>query len=181
MKKHKPYQQQTYIAAQFDYLDRLSKHFDYAITLQTNLSTYGINAATMERHLDATRSSLHKFRMRLNRLLTGNGFRRKNDYLPLFVPTIEGSVNTYDKHRTLHIHAALGNLPATATAEILDDGVRQLWSNTSVGTPDIKLVPTTAGTEHRWSRYCTKEAIKGNWEVVDYSNTQVPDRILSQL
>jgi hypothetical protein len=47
--------------------------------------------------------------MRFNRLLTGNGHRRNNDYLPVFITAIEGTQNTYDKNRTLHI--ALGNLP----------------------------------------------------------------------
>ena len=80
----------AYVAAQTDYLDKLAQHCDYALTLQTNLPTYGISAATMEKRLDATRNCLHKFRMRFNRLLTGNGHRRNNDYLPIFIAAIEG-------------------------------------------------------------------------------------------
>ena len=94
----------AYVAAQTDYLDKLAQHCDYALTLQTNLPTYGISAATMEKRLDATRNCLHKFRMRFNRLLTGNGHRRNNDFLPIFIAAIEGTQNTYDKNRTLHIH-----------------------------------------------------------------------------
>ena len=43
----------AYVAAQTDYLDKLAQHCDYALTLQTNLPTYGISAATMEKRLDA--------------------------------------------------------------------------------------------------------------------------------
>jgi hypothetical protein len=172
----------AYVAAQTDYLDKLAQHCDYALTLQTNLPTYGISAATMEKRLDATRNCLHKFRMRFNRLLTGNGHRRNNDYLPVFIAAIEGTQNTYDKNRTLHIHIALGNLPAAATQELLEDGIRQIWAATDVGTTDIKLDRLTKGTEQRWNSYIGKEAhYKNNSEVIDYSNTQAPNKILATI
>jgi hypothetical protein len=100
----------AYVAAQADYLERLAQHCDYALTLQTSLPTYGIGATTMEQRLDATRNSLCQFRLRLNCLLTGNGWLRNEKYVPVFVAAIEGTRNTYDKNRTLHIHIALGNI-----------------------------------------------------------------------
>ena len=72
----------AYAAAQADYLDKLAQHCDYALTLQTNLPTYAISNATMEQRLDATRSSLNQFRLRLNRLLTGNGWLRNANMCP---------------------------------------------------------------------------------------------------
>jgi len=172
----------AYVAAQTDYLDKLAQHCDYALTLQTNLPTYGIGAATMEKRLDATRNYLHKFRMRFNRLLTGNGYRRNNDYLPVFIVAIEGTQHTYDKNRTLHIHIALGNLPTAATQELLEDGIRQIWAATDVGTTDIKLDRLTKGTEQSWNSYIGKEAhYKNNSEVIDYSNTQAPNKILTTI
>ena len=119
----------AYVAAQADYLDKLAQHCDYALTLQTNLPTYAISNATMEQRLDATRSSLNQFRLRLNRLLTGNGWLRKDKYVPVFVAAIEGAQNTYDKNRTLHIHIALGNLPLAATHDLLEDGISRLLKN----------------------------------------------------
>ena len=98
-------------------------------------------------------------------MLTGNGWLRNEKYVPVFVAAIEGAKNTYDKNRTLHIHIALGNLPAAATQELLEDGIRQLWEATEVGTEDIKLDKLTKGTEQRWNEYIGKEAHKGNWEV----------------
>jgi hypothetical protein len=171
----------TYIAAQADYLDKLARRCDYALTLQTNLPTYSICAATMEKRLDATRNNLNLFRLRLNRLLTGNGWLRNDKYVFVFVAAIEGTQNTYDKNRTLHIHIVLGNLPAAATQELLEDGIRQLWAATAVGTTDIKLDKLTKGTEQRWNEYIGKEAHKGNWEVIDYSNTQAPKHILATI
>ena len=171
----------AYLAAQADYLDKLAQHCDYALTLQTNLPTYAISNATMEQRLDATRSSLNQFRLRLNRLLTGNGWLRNDKYVPVFVAAIEGTQNTYDKNRTLHIHVALGNLPLAATHDLLEDGIRQLWAATAVGTTDIKLDKLTKGTEQRWNEYIGKEAHKGNLEVIDYSNTQAPKHILATI
>jgi hypothetical protein len=171
----------AYIEAQADYVAKLVQHCDYALTLQTSLRTYGISASTMERRLQSTRNSLHRFRMRLNRLLTGNGWKRNDKYVPVFVAAIEGTQNTYDKHRTLHIHIAIGNLPPSVTHEHLYAGVRQLWMNTEAGTADIKLDKLQRGTEQRWSEYIGKEANRGNWEVIDYSNTQAPKHILNTI
>jgi hypothetical protein len=171
----------AYVTAQADYLDRLAQHCDYALTLQTNLPTYAISNATMEKRLDATRSSLNQFRLRLNRLLTGNGWLRNDKYVPVFIAAIEGTQNTYDKKRTLHIHVALGNLPLAATHDLFGDGIRQLWAATAVGTTDIKLDKLTKGTEQRWNEYIGKEAHKGNFEVIDYSNTQAPKHILATI
>jgi hypothetical protein len=172
-------QKKAYAAAQNSYLDKLAQHCEYALTLQTNLPTYSISAATMEKRLDATRSSLYKFRMRFNRLLTGNGWQRNKKHVPVFVAAIEGTKNTYDKNRTLHIHIALGNLPTAATQTLLEDGIRQLWAATDVGTTDIKLDKLTIGTEQRWNSYIGKEANNNNWQVIDYSNTQAPKHILA--
>jgi hypothetical protein len=135
----------------------------------------------MEKRLDATRSSLNQFRLRLNRLLTGNGWLRNDKYVTVFIAAIEGTQNTYDKNRTLHIHVALGNLPLAATNDLLEDGISQLWAATAVGTTDIKLDKLTKGTEQRWNEYISKEAHKGNLEVIDYSNTQAPKHILARI
>ena len=179
---HTAHNKAAYIAAQHDYLQRVAKHCDYAITLQTSLRTCGIKAKTMEDRLYKAQGSLRQLRNKLNRLLTGNGHRRNNDYLPVFIAAIEGTQNTYDKNRTLHIHIALGNLPTTATQELLEDGIRQIWAATEVGTTDIKLDRLTKGTEQRWNSYIGKEAhYKNNSEVIDYSNTQAPNKILATI
>ncbi len=174
-------QKTEYALAQLDYLNALATHCDYALTLQTNLLTYGISEATMEQRTDALRSNIHKFRMRLNRLLTGNGYKRNNDYVPIFVVAIEGTKNTYDKNRTLHAHVMIGNLPASATYDLLVDAITQLWLATDVGTEDIRLDRLTVGTEQRWSGYISKETYRGNVDCIDYTNTQIPKKILAEI
>jgi hypothetical protein len=40
----------------------------------------------------------------------------------------------------------------------------------------------TSGTEQRWNSYIGKEAhYKNNSEVIDYSNTQAPNKILATI
>jgi hypothetical protein len=63
-------QRQQYRDAQQAWLDRLaSEHqWDYAITLQTNLRTYAVAAATRQQRVQAVERATHRFKMRLNRL-----------------------------------------------------------------------------------------------------------------
>jgi hypothetical protein len=171
----------AYIKAQTDYLEKLAVHCDYAITLQTCLPTYAVSEATMEKRIELTRRSLFDFRLRFNRLMTGNGWRRNNNYLPIFLAAIEGTQNTYDKNRTLHIHIAVGNLHQAATQELIADGIRQLWMATEIGTEDIMVDRLTKDTEVRWIKYISKEAGAGNWQCIDYINTQVPQKILEKI
>ena len=183
----KAHDKAAYIAAQHDYLQRVAKHCDYAITLQTSLRTCGIKAKTMEDRLYKAQASVRQLRNRLNRLLTGNGYKRNAAYLPVFVAAIEGTTNDYDLNRTLHIHVALGNTGHTATEEtrrLLEDGIRQIWTQTEVGTADVRVDRLIKGTEKRWMDYIGKEAYvsktgsTGNTGVIDYSNTQIPAHLL---
>ncbi len=174
----------AYIAAQHDYLQRVAKHCDYAITLQTSLRTCGIKAKTMEDRLYRAQAGVRQLRNRLNRLLTGNGYKRNAAYLPVFIAAIEGTTNDYDLNKTLHIHIALGNTGFEAnedTRRLLEDGIRQIWTATEVGTADVRVDRLTRGTEQRWMDYIGKEAHTGrtgNTGVIDYSNTQIPAHLL---
>jgi hypothetical protein len=138
----------------------------------------------MEDRLYKAQASVRQLRNRLNRLLTGNGYKRNAAYLPVFVAAIEGTTNDYDLNRTLHIHIALGNTGHTAnedTRRLLEDGIRQIWTATEVGTADVRVDRLTEGTEHRWMDYIGKEAHTGrtgNTGVIDYSNTQIPAHLL---
>ena len=171
----------AYIAAQHDYLQRVAAHCDYAITLQTSLRTAGIKARTMEDRLYKAQGSLRQLRNKLNRLLTGNGYKRNEKYLPVFIAAIEGTTNNHSLNRTLHIHIALGNTGHEATEQtrsLLEDGIRQIWQATQVGTNDVRVDRLAKGTETRWMSYIGKEASKGNTGVIDYSNTQIPNHLL---
>ena len=138
-------QRQQYRDAQQAWLDRLaSEHqWDYAITLQTNLRTYAVAAATRQQRVQAVERATHRFKMRLNRLLTGNGWRRNAAYTPHFISSIEG---VGEREKTLHIHASVGNVghkATEATRELLEEGVRQIWLATNVSVPLIPNLLTS--------------------------------------
>jgi hypothetical protein len=81
--------------------------------------------------------------MRLNRLLTGNGWRRNAAYTPHFISSIEG---VGERDKTLHIHASVGNVghkATEATRELLEEGVRQIWLATNVSVPLIPNLLTS--------------------------------------
>jgi hypothetical protein len=183
-------QQQQYTAAEQVWLAELAEGCDYAVTLQTNLRTYAVSHSTRQARLQATQEALRRFRLRLNRLLTGNGWKRNKAYEPVFVASIEG-VGSKDK--SLHIHAAVGNVGHTATEntrQLVEEGCRQIWLSIDVCVPTIpnlitspllsvakddvvvKLMRDHTGTgcsKQRWMGYIGKEAQRGNWSVMDWS------------
>jgi len=189
-------QQQQYTAAQSDWLIELAqKHkWDYAITLHTNLRTYAVAKSTLEQRIELAQRATQRFRHMLNRLLTGNGWRRSAAYTPRFLSSIEGRG---DKDKTLHIHASLGNVGHAATdstRQLVKEGVRQLWLKTNVYAPvtpnlstsrikpiavdnvEVKLIvdeDTRGLSTERWIGYTSKEArTKGIWRVIDWTNAQ---------
>jgi hypothetical protein len=189
-------QEQQYIAAQKELLKRAAREhqWDYAITLHTNLRTYAVAKSTLELRIELTQRATQRFRQMLNRLLTGNGWRRKPAYTPHFLSSIEG---IGDKDKTLHIHASIGNVghrPTEATRQLLEEGIRQLWLKTNVYAPvtpnlstsrtkpiaidnvDVKLIVDDVSLDlstEGWIGYTGKEAeTKRNWSVVDWTNSQ---------
>lgn len=174
----------AYTAAQERFVRKIAAHCQYAITLQTNLKTYGRAQSTVQRYCDELVGSVTYFRTRLNRLLTGNGHKRNHNLKPIFVASIEGTQNTHDRHRTLHAHIALGNTGIEATQTtmpLLEQGVRTIWLSTDVGIDDIVLVDMQHYDRQGWGGYLNKEAYEGNTGVIDYSNTQLPQYLINTL
>ena len=167
--------------AQQDYLAGIAQHCTHALTLQTTLATHNVSPTQMEQNLERTRHSLHQLRVRSNRALTGNGWQRNPRYLPIFVPVIEGTVNTYDRNRTLHIHLAVGNLPERYTEKDLLGIYRGCWLSTPCAADDVVLVPLRINAKAGWGHYLTKEERQGRTDSVDYYNTQIPEHILATL
>ena len=167
--------------AQQDYLASIAQHCSHALTLQTSLATQGASEALMLKNFETARQSLHQLRVRSNRALTGNGWQRNPRYLPIFVPVIEGTVNTYDRNRTLHIHLAVGNLPERYTEKDLLGIYRGCWLSTACAADDVALIPLRINAKAGWGHYLTKEERQGRTDSVDYYNTQIPEHILATL
>ncbi len=156
------------------YLATIAEHSQFAATLQTNIKTRNVSRRLMEMHKERARQSLHQLRVRFNRAVTGNGWRRKPQYTPIFVASLEGSINTYDRHKTLHYHIVIGNLFERFDQQQVEQTLRQIWPNTEVGVDDILV--KTLDSEHRrgWTDYISKERTRGNRDCVDYFNAQLP-------
>lgn len=170
-------QQNDYAEAQRAFLMQYADSCDYAITLQTTLSTYALSDRQMEQKVRTLQVDLRKFRNRLNRVLTGNGYRRKPSLCPIFIPAIEGRADSYSSNKTLHVHIALGNPGHTATEEtrlLLEDAVRQIWLDAETGTKDIRVDLMRSGSKSRWIDYLTKETERQAFDVIDYESTQLP-------
>ena len=163
------------------YLTDIAQHCTYGLTLHTTLKTFGRSSLTLLDHFETTRHSLHQLRVRSNRALTGNGWQRNPRYLPIFVPVIEGTVNTYDRNRTLHIHLAVGNLPERYTEKDLLGIYRGCWLSNRCAADDVKIARLWSGQENGWLNYFTKEERQGRTDSVDYFNSQIPQHIAATL
>ena len=119
--------------------------------------------------------------MRSNRALTGNGWQRNARYLPIFVPVIEGTTNTYDPYKTLHLHIAVGNLPERYTHADLYSIYSRCWRAIKYSKPDVVIKPLQAGKAAGWLHYELKEERQGRTDCIDYYNAQIPDHIVAQL
>ena len=133
----------------------------------------------MERHIDTAHQAMRSFKPKLNRLLTGNGYRRNAQLQPILLFALEGTTNTYDRYKSLHYHIAAGNFDEGRLDVDFLEKLVQHWKGTGVGTDDIKITSLIHGREHGWGTYINKEHHKGNEWCVDYASTQIPSHLLA--
>lgn len=169
---------QKAIEAQNKFIKKLVSKCTHALTLQTNLSTYNISNKKLEQKISLATGSISTLKPKLNRLLTGNGYVRNPLHIPILVIAQEGTLNTYDRYRTLHYHIALGNFDINRLDINFLEKLIQYWTETGIGTNDIKLRPLVSGREYGWGSYINKEAYRGNEQCIDYLNSQVPKHLL---
>lgn len=129
---------------------------------------------------ERTQRTARQFNRRLAFEACGNGAVRKPHlYHPLIITAIEGTLNTYDNNRTLHLHIALGNIltPTSRiqTEEQLKATIRSAWLATADGVDDIDIQQMTSD---RWITYLTKEFDYGNTECIDWQNCYIPHAAL---
>ncbi len=165
--------------ANHEYIGNLTTKCTHGLTLQTNLKTRNISNWQMERHIEDALKAMNEYQKRLNWLLTGNGYKRNPEKLPIIITALEGTQNTYDHNRTLHFHIALGNFDLSRLDDHLLERLRYHWQRTGIGTRDIKLEPLIHGREHGWGTYINKEHNKGNEMCIDFSHTQIPSHLLA--
>jgi hypothetical protein len=162
--------------AQQEWIAAIAQHCTHQLTLHTNLSTYNKSAATVERMTTEAHTALDYFIPRFNRAVTGNGWRRKNTYKPIIVPSLEGTLNTYDRHRTLHWHILIGNLPAHCTTEQLLRAALSVWQQHATASTNINCTELWHTTG--FSNYIQKETRQGNYDCVATQLIQAPQHII---
>ena len=158
--------------AQREWIAQIAQQCTHQLTLQTNLATYNRAATTIERYAISAHSALNYFIPRFNRALTGNGWRRKSAYKPIIIPSLEGTLNTYDRHKTLHWHILLGNLPSYCNTEQLIDTARTIWLQHHNAQDNINCTQLWHNTG--FGNYIQKETRKGNYDCVATQFIQAP-------
>lgn len=154
------------------YVSELVRPCTHALTLQTNLYTCNLSKTSMERKVDMAKQAYRAFRPKLNRLLTGNGWLRSAQKLPLVIVSLEGSKNNYDRNKSLHFHLTLGNFDVQRMDVNFLEKLVKNWCDTGVGTDNIKLHPLYYASG--FGGYCGKEVWKFNDNCIDFDLTQIP-------
>jgi hypothetical protein len=149
----------------------------HQITMHTNQNTYGIKPSTMQQRMTNAKQALRYFVPRFNRAMTGNGWRRNADYIPVIIPALEGTLNTYDKNRTLHWHILIGNLPKHIETDNIQSQAQRIWSAHEYAKDNIN-------TSQLWhaegfAGYTTKEHKQGNFECVEAALIQLPKHTIT--
>lgn len=156
------------------YASALVDHCTCALTLQTNLRTLNNSARSIEFKSDGAMQAYREFIPKLNRILSGNGWTRNSNYVPLIIPALEGKNDTYSRHKTLHFHLALGNFDINRIDVDAFEKIIDCWTSTEIGTNDIKLCKLIVGKESGWGGYISKEVWKDNLDCIVYDHIQGP-------
>lgn len=162
------------------FLNTYAPYCTHALTLQMRLPTLNATEKRMESLYELANRTVRQFNTRLAVAAYSNGAKRKSNlYHPLIITAIEGTLNTYDKNRTLHAHIALGNILTQSskikTEEQLRHTIKDSWLKTAVGENDIVI---EAMHSEGWINYITKEMHNGNMECVSWDNTHIPHAAL---
>ncbi len=173
-------QNQKLITATLKFLNIYAPYCTHALTLQTNISTYNVTKAKMQLLNEIAIRNTRYFVRRLATTAYGNGATRKTHTLhPLVISSIEGTLNNYDKNKTLHTHIALGNILTPQshikTEEQLIKTIKTNWLATEIGVADIVIKKINSND---WINYITKELYEGNVDCVDWTNTHIPYKAL---
>ena len=164
-----------------EFLNTYAPCCTHALTLQMCLPTLNASEKRMDKLYEQATRTTRQFIRRIAYEAFGNGVKRKpNQYHPLVITAIEGTLNTYDKNRTLHAHIALGNILTThsniKTEAQLKQIIRETWLATDYGKDDIDIKTMQ---NNGWITYITKEMQNGNMECVDWQNCHIPYAALS--
>lgn len=168
--------QRTAAQAQQEWIAGIARNCTHQLTLHTSLATYNKSASTVERMATEAHRALNYFIPRFNRVLTGNGWRRKSAYKPIIIPSLEGTLNTYDRNRTLHWHILTGNLPAFCTTDTLRDAATAIWLQHEHASTNINC--TELWDAPGYSNYIHKEARRGNYDCVATQLLQAPEHLI---
>lgn len=146
----------------------------HALTLQTNLRTCNNSAKSIDFKSDGAIQAYREFIPKLNRILSGNGWKRNAKYVPVIIPALEGKTDTYSRYKTLHFHLALGNFDINRIDVDAFEKIIACWQSTEIGTSDIKLRKLVDGQESGWGGYISKEVWKNNLDCIVYDHIQRP-------
>ncbi|MBA4342524.1 MAG: hypothetical protein C0423_10275 [Methylibium sp.] len=161
-----------------EFLSQQAQHVTHIAVAHTACMTYGLTAMQMEGAIAKAKRDCRHFRNCLNSRLYGPRARRKPQlFQPLIIATLEGSLVTSDPHLTLHYNFSFGNLPSELSDAELYGEVRDCWVNKAGQRDDICFQSVAGNTSaaQGWIGYSLKEAqARGNTEVWDFENTQIP-------
>ena len=166
------------MAATATFLDALSHRITHITVAHTRYRTFERDEFGMARIVEMAKQDCRHFRNCLNKELYGRRAQRKPLlYQPLLIATLEGSLVNTDRDLTLHYNFSFGNLPAGITDADFENTFRECWVDRAKQRNNIWHYRPGDSEDgaNGWLGYSMKEAqSRGNLEVWDFQNTQIP-------
>jgi hypothetical protein len=161
-----------------NFLERHALDITHTAVAHTRYKTFERTEHGMKRIVELAKQDFRHFRNCFNKRLYGRSAVRKPlTHQPLLIATLEGSLVTTNRDLTLHYNFALGHLPKGMSDTELLATFRDCWVVQAKQRDDIRIVNIAGQPElaKGWIGYSLKEAEKrGNTEVWDFMNTQIP-------
>ena len=174
-----------------DFFGTYQKHITHAIVAHTNVHTYGMTNAAIDRAAEEARKSLRYALNCFNRFLyptrTSLPMRTPLVFRPLCFVTIEGAKQTTDPAQTIHFNISFGNLPKAMSTTHIEICFRHAWHVKAQQSNDLfcEAVRDYPSDSARWTGYTLKEAqqdtrkawaTNGTWDV---ENCWIPHTALA--
>ena len=143
--------------AEQEWIQAMSKNCSHQITMHTNLKTYGIQPSTMQQRMTNAKQALRYFVPRFNRAMTGNGWRRNDNYIPVII--------------------LIGNLPKHIETDYIHTQAQHIWSAHEYAKDNINTSPLWHA--EGFAGYTMKEHKQGNFECVETQLIQLPKHTIT--
>ncbi len=160
-----------------NFFNEYQKHVTHIVVAHTNIHTYGLPEAAIDRKATEAKASLRHAMNCFTRLLYPHKpnlpFYKPYVFQPLRLVTMEGAKHTNDPSQTIHFNISFGNLPPQYSATHIEIFFRHAWVTNAGQKNDIycEAISEVPCNSNKWAVYAVKEARQNKSKAWDTNGT----------